>query len=130
MNDINMQNDRVDAYTVNQFVNAFCAKHKLTKAQVLPCAGAQTKTKLMFARHKPVKKVLPPHIVVQDGVAIGRRDGVGVTALTVDDIDECKLAHVAFSLPENLYGDIEVYTDEIKNYISVKDLSDSEYESD
>lgn len=125
-----MQNDRVNAYTVNKFIAAFCTKHKLIKSQVLPCAAAQTKTKLMFARHPPVKKVLPPHIVLQDGVAIGRRDGGTVAALTPDDIDECKFVHVPFALPENLYGNIEVYTDEIKKYIATNDHSDSEYESD
>lgn len=125
-----MQNNRVDAYTVNKFIAAFCTKHKLTKSQVLPCAGVQTKTKLLFARHKPVKKFIPLHIVLQEGVAIGRRDGSTVAALTPDDIDECKFAHVPFVLPQNLYGDIEVYTDEIKNYISTRDISDSEYESD
>lgn len=130
MNDINMNNDRVDAYSVSQFIATFCAKHNLTKSQVLPCAGAQTRPKLLFARHRPVKKVIPPHIVVQDGTAIGRRSDGGVVALTLDDIDTCKLAHVPFVLPENLYGNTEVYTEEIKNYISTKDLSDSEYESD
>jgi len=122
-----MTNDRVDAYTVNQFIATFCAKHNLTKSQVLPCAGAQTKPKLLFARHRPGKTGIPPHIVVQSGTAIGRRDG---GALTLDDIDACKLAHVPFVLPDNLYGNTEVYTEEIKNYISTKDLSDSEYESD
>lgn len=129
MSDINMKHDRVDAYTVNQFINAFCIKHKLSKAQVLPCAGAQTRTKLLFARHKPVKKVLPPHIVLQDGIAIGRLEGGTVAALTVDDIDECKFLHVPFTLPENLYGNTEVYTEEIRNYIPNVDYN-SEYESD